>query len=212
MAVEAEPPRDGETEDMLPARGPQSPPTIHRVSRRPLGIAPVALIGAALTAVVILAIILLALGSWVAGIILLASSLLLLALLLVALEWEPEDPAARLVVTAADRARSRTRLISVAARAWSRAGLAVMRIRQRRYQLRWQLRRELEPLGEAALRGEQERAERLKARAREIDQAIREADRARAEAVGAARAEIERERATSDATQAIPVHPDGIDA
>lgn len=203
--INAARPRDGETEDMLPARGIQSPPTIHRVSRRPLGLAPVRLLGGGLLLALLLAILFIALGSWPVGIVLLACAVVLVALLLVAVEREPDDPAAQAAIIAADRARSQTRLIGVAARAWSRAGLAVVRFRQRRYRLRWRLRRQLEPLGEAAYRGDEDRVEVLKAQARRMEEALRQAERETAAAVQAARAEVERERAFSDPTRSLPV-------
>jgi hypothetical protein len=198
--------RDGETEDMLPLRGVQSPPTLHRVNRRPLGLAPVRLLGGGTLLALLLAIVFFALGSWPVGLVLLACAVALVALLLVAVEREPDDPAAQAAIIAADRARSQTRLIGVAARAWSRAGVTVVRFRQRRYRLRWRLRRQLEPLGEAAYRGDEDRVEILKAQARRMEDALRQAERETAAAVQAARAEIERERAFSDRTQSLPVH------
>lgn len=202
---ESNPTRDGETEDMLPTRGVQSPPRIHRVSRRPLGIGPLSLVAGALGAVLLLAVILLALGSWLVGVVLLACALVLLALLLVAVEHEPDHPAARVASTAADRARSQARLLGVAARAWSRAGLTLVRLRERRYRLRWRLRRQLQPLGEAAFQGDAARVERLRAQAHGLEADLHEVERESSEAVEAARSEIERERAPTQATQALPV-------
>jgi uncharacterized membrane protein (GlpM family) len=197
-------PRDGETEDMLPARGTHAPPTIHHVNRRPLGIGPVPLLGGALLVLVLLAIVLLAIGSWIVGMILLACSVALLALLLVAVEREPEDPAARVAVSAAGHARSQTHLIGVAARAWSRAGVALLRVTQRRYRLRWQIRRQIEPIGEAAYQGDEAKVERLRAEALRLEAALHEAEREGSEVLDAARVEVERERATSEATQTLP--------
>jgi septal ring factor EnvC (AmiA/AmiB activator) len=81
----------------------------------------------------------------------------------------------------------------------------VVRFRQRRYRLRWRLRRQLEPLGEAAYRGDEDRVEVLKAQARRMEEALRQAERETAAAVQAARAEVERERAFSDPTRSLPV-------
>jgi len=204
-SVEAISNRDGETEDMLPARGLQSPPSIHTVNRRPLGVGPVSLLGGVLLAIVIVALILLVSGSWVAGVVLLAAALVLVALLLVALEHEPDDPAARLANVAAQRAGEHTRVVGAAARAWSRAGFVVLRVAQRRYRLRWQMRRQLEPLGEAAYRGEEDRLEQLKARARQVEIALHEAEREAERAVDAAREEVERERRPVQATEILPI-------
>ena len=198
------PARDGETEDMIPARGLQSPPTIHHVNRRPLGIGPVPLLGGGLLALALVSIVLLAVGSWIVGVILLACSVALLALLLVAVEREPDDPAARLAIGAADRARSQTRLVGIAARAWSRAGVSLLRVSQRRYRLRWQLRRQLQPLGEAAYEGDEARINRLRLQALKLEAALHEADREGSEVVDAARVEVERERAPNQATQTLP--------
>lgn len=196
---------DGETEDMLPARGVQSAPSLHRVNRRPFGVGPVPLLGGGLVAAAVVTIVLFAVGSWVGGIVLLACALGCLALLLVAVEREPDDPTAQLAVSAAERARAQTRLAGVAARAWSRAGVALVRVRHRRYRLRWRLRRQLTPLGEAAYRGDAERVERLKAEAWRIEAALQAADREGAHAVGAARAEVDRERLVVQPTEALPV-------
>jgi hypothetical protein len=78
-------------------------------------------------------------------------------------------------------------------------------MRQRRYHLRWRLWRQLTPLGEAAYRGDADRVERLKARAREVERALHEAERESSEAVSAARAEVERERGATQPTQTLPV-------
>ena len=195
---------DGETEDMLPVRGIQSPPTIHHVNRRPLGIAPVPLLGGGLLGIAVVAIVLLALGLWIVGVILIACAVALLALLLVAVEREPDDPAARLAAGAADRARSRTRLLGIAARAWSRAGVALLGVSRRRYRLRWQLRRQIQPLGEAAYDGDEARINLIRAQALKLEAELHEAEREGSEVVDAARVEVERERATTDATQTWP--------
>jgi hypothetical protein len=160
-------------------------------------------------AAAVLAIVLFAVGTWPAGIVLLACALGCLALLFVAVEREPDDPAAQLAVSAAERARSQTRLAGVAARAWSRAGLTVLRVRQRRYQLRWRLRRQLTPLGEAAYRGDAQRVELLKAQARRIEDELHDADLEGARAVGAARAEVDQERLVVQPTEALPVERHG---
>jgi len=205
--------RDGVTEDMLPARGLQSPPRIHTVSRRPLGVGPVSWLGGATLAMLLVALILLATGSWLVAVVLLACALVLLALVVVAVEHEPDDPAARLATAAAERASSRTRVLGVAARAWWRAAVVVLRVAQRRYRLRGQMRRHLEPLGEAAYRGEEARVEALKSKTRRVEEALREAERQAEQAVGAARAEVERERIPVQATRTLPVvEPDGPEA
>jgi hypothetical protein len=203
---EAEPIRDDDTRDIIPVRGVQSPPTIHHASRRPLGLGPVPLLGAGLLAALLLGVVLIVIGAWPVGVALLACATVVAALLLVAVDREPNDPAAQVAAAVAERARSHTRLIAVAARAWSRAAVAVVRFRQRRYRLRWRFRRQLEPLGEAAYRGEEDRVELLRARAREAEEALRQTELGSAAAVEAARAEIERERAPAAPTRALPVH------
>jgi hypothetical protein len=200
----APPSRDGETEDMVPVRGVQSPPTIHRANRRPLGVGPASWLGGVLLVALVVALVLLFTGAWPVAAVLIACALIALALLLVAVEREPDDPAARLAVAAADRAVSHTRLLRVAAGAWSRAGLALVRINQRRYRLRWQLRRQLQPLGEAAYRGEDDRVQRLRAEAQQLERQLHDAQREGSHALGAARAAVERERVPLQATQAFP--------
>jgi len=151
-----------------------------------------------------IAIVLFAVGAWIAGMILLGLSLALVTLFLSGVRGQPDSRSARLARSAVGWARSLTRLTAVSARAWSRAALDLVKIRRRQRRLRHQLRDRLAPLGEAVCHDDQRRAEALKARASELEQALRETERQASAAVGGARRQIERERAPSQPTQPLP--------
>lgn len=195
------PPRDGHTESMLPEREVRFPTTVHHVHRRPLGLSPPPLLAAIAAVSLVIALSLLIIGSWIAGILFLAGSGLAAGLFLVAIRREPDEQASRLAVSAAGRADGFARLTAVTLRASTREGLELAKLWARRRRLRFELRRQLAPLGEAVHRDENDRVERLKAQADELDQALRETDLRASEAIAALRGQIERERATSQSTQ-----------
>lgn len=200
-----DPARHGDTVDMLPERDVQFPPTVHHVHRHPLGLSPGPLLAALAAGIFVMALILLALGSWVAGIVFLALFVLAVGLFVVATRREPEAQTSRLAVTAADRADGFARLTSVALRAWVAAGLERAKLWGRRRRLRFERSRRMAPLGEAVHENDRERAMQLKAQVEELDQAIREAERLAADVMATRRSQIERERATSQSTQQLPV-------
>lgn len=206
------PTRDGHTEDMLPRREVEFAPTVHRVHRRPFGLGPAPLLAALGGVMFVIALVLFALGSWVAGTVFLVMAGVAVCLLLVAIRREPEAQTSRLAITAADRADGFARLTAAAIRAGAPAGLELARLWGRRRRLRFELRRQLAPLGEAIHLGDEERALRLKAQADELGQSLRETDRRAAEAAAALRRQIERERAASQGTQQLPVVEEADDA
>jgi type IV secretory pathway TrbD component len=193
--------RDGETEQMLPQREVQFPPTIHRAHRRPLGVGPAPLLAGLSAGALILAIVMFALGAWIAGLVFLVLAATGAGLFLVAVRREPDSQSARLANTAGDRANGFVRLIAVTSQAATRAGVELAKAWHRRQRLRLQLRRRLTPLGEAVYRDDRAEAARLKAQAHELDEALHEEERRAAEAMAALRGQIERERATTQSTQ-----------
>jgi hypothetical protein len=190
---------------MLPEREVQFAPTVHHVHRRPLGLSPSPLLAGLGVVIFVIALILFALGSWLAGIVFLVLAGVTVCLLLVAISREPEAHTSRLATTAADRADGFGRLTAVAVRAGVPAGLELARLWGRRRRLRFELRRQLGPLGEAVHLGHREQAMQIKARADELDRSLRETDRRAAETTAGVRQRIERHRATSHRTERLAV-------
>ena len=181
-------------------------PTIHRVYRRPLGagLGPAPLLGALSALALLAGLVLLFTGSVIVGLIVLALTLALIALFRAATRSEPDSQAARLAGVAEDRARSGTRLAAATGRAWSRAAPEIVRIRMRQQRLHRELKAKLQPLGEAVHRGDQERVQELKAQTSELESAIRKADHEAALVRDELEHDVERERATSTRTEALP--------
>jgi hypothetical protein len=149
--------------------------------------------------------VLFALGGLVAGIVFLALSCASVGLFVVAVGREPESQSARLASTAASRAHELISLMAVVLHAASSTGLELAKLWQRRQRLRVQLRRRLAPLGEAVHRDDLDRAAKLKAQARRLDEALGDADRCRSDALASLRQQIERARANTQSTQRLPV-------
>jgi hypothetical protein len=179
--------------------------TVHEVHRQPFGVAPAPLLGGLGTLALIGAIVLFAIGGWIAGCVMLALTGALIALFWSAIKHERGSPVARLTLRAVSRARATARFTAVRARAWLRALVHLGRIRRRRRGLRKALRSQLMPLGEAVYRDEHERADSLKAQAHVLEHALELAEREASAVVRAAREEIDRERATVEPTEALPV-------
>jgi hypothetical protein len=188
------------------AREPvEFPPTVHEVHRRPFGLAPAPLLGGLGTLALVSAIVLFAVGGWTGGVVVLALGGGVMALFRSATRHEPDSMVARLASRTVTRARAMAGFTAVRVRASAGALLQLGRIRRRRRGLRKALQSQLMPLGEAVYRDEHERADSLKAQARELELALERAEREAAAVVRAAREEIERERATVQPTQALPV-------
>ena len=211
LQADRNPTRDGDTENMLPQREVQFPPTVHHAHRRPFGLSPAPLLAALAAVSLVLTLLFFGLGSWIAGIVFLAASGVLASLFVVAIRRESDEQTSRLAIAAAGRADGYARLTAVAVRASARSGLELVRLRGRRCRLRFEFRRQLAPLGAAVYERDQERAEQLKARADELDRALRETDGRAAEAIAALRDQIERERATSQSTQQLPLVKSDLD-
>jgi hypothetical protein len=100
--------------------------------------------------------------------------------------------------------RSIARFVAVAARAWAVAAVALLGIKQQRLRVRRELHSQLTPLGEAVHRGDQARVEQLKTQAEQLEQQLTTIDRNGSTVVEHARETVEREKASSQATQALP--------
>ena len=179
-------------------------PRFHEVRRQPLGLEPVALLAGLQTAALIATVVLFAVGAWAVGVALLAITLAMLALFVAGARRQPEAPLSRLMLNGADRVGSFLRRIAVSGRAWMRAAVRLLRVRQRRQRLRHELHRQLEPLGEAVYRGDDQRARALKAQARRIERALAETDHERAALLEDMHEQLADERAAVQATAPLP--------
>ena len=177
--------QDGETLEIKPgplrhSRVPagvltESPPAIHQVHRRPMGVHPVPLLGAFGAVGLILAIVLLANGSLVAGLILLGLAIAASALFFGGVSREPDAPAAAFFLRAGNRVRALSGMAGVGARAWMRAALELTRIRLRQLRLRRELKAGLAPLGDAVRQGDDRDLSALRRRRHEHSDRLAEA-------------------------------------
>jgi hypothetical protein len=181
------------------------PATMHKLHRRPLGVAPETLLGTCATVALMAAVVLFATGQWIGGLIALVVAIGTSALFGTAIRHQPDTPTARRTRRAIVSVSTSVRLMLVKLRTWSGAGVALLHIAQRRHRLRRKLRGQLGPLGEAVYRDDRERAETLKARASQIDQALKQAEREASAVVASAREEVARERTTAEPTEALPI-------
>jgi hypothetical protein len=165
----------------------------------------VVLLGALGILGLLLAIILFATGSLVAGLILLGLAVGALALWIGGIRQDPEAPGAKPALRALNRTGSLMALAAVGTRAWSHAGLELIKIRQRRMHLRRQLKAGLRPLGEAVYRGDEARAEVLRSRATDIERELGELEARASSVTAAARAQLAREHASVEPTRSLTV-------
>jgi hypothetical protein len=196
-----------ETRELL-AGLPDDPHTrIHEAQRRPFGAHPAPLLGGLALASLVIAIVLIAAGVWVVAVIALGLGLGAIALFIPAIRHDPTAPTARASRRAAAQATATAGLVAVTARTWARAAVSLLEIKRRRVRLRRRLHRQMGPLGEAVYRGEDERAEVLKASAARLEQELGDADRQASAVVSRARERTGREKATVQPTQELPADP-----
>jgi hypothetical protein len=148
--------------------------------------------------------VLFATGVWIGGVILLAAGLASGALLASAIRHEPSSGIARMARKALTRAGGFATFALRASLTWASALVSLADIRRRRHRLRRELRGQLAPLGEAVHRQDRARAERLKAHAAQLDQAVEEADRQAEAVLDRTRQEVREERSTVEATETLP--------
>jgi hypothetical protein len=195
----------GETLELpLPRHGVASAQSLYAVHRRPFGAHPVPFLAALAAGFLLVAVLLFALAGWVGGIIVLCFGLATAVLFLAAARSAPEAPLARRTLSAEARICAVTRLLAVGLRVWTRAGIQLLQFRARRRRLRRELEQRLAPLGEAVHRGDDTRAERIRAQAGEIERALQANHRASSAVITGARGEFERERDAAGSTRVIP--------
>ena len=198
-------PNNDDTIEILPReRHQELPPRLHHVQRRVVGVEVLPLALSATAVALALALALLIGGHLIAAIVLLVVAVVLGGFLRFGIRHEPRSEVARASLRASDRTRSRARLAVVAVRAWSGAAAEIVRERGRELRLRYRLRDQLRPLGEAVYRDQPERAEAIKAQAAALERELLDRRREAAAAVGAARGAIERERALIEPTESLP--------
>jgi hypothetical protein len=194
--------RDHDTAEVeLPAEEPfGAPATVYRVEPRLFGFASTHLLGALAALALLLGIVFFATGHWALGSLFVVFAVVLAALCAVLASRDPRSPLGRVVIATGATARDCARLAGVSLSAWSGAGRDVVRLHRERWLLQAELRRRLTQLGEAVHRGEDERAEALRADTRALEQ---ELDRRAAElaaALGLAHRRVEGERMSSQRT------------
>ena len=199
------------TRELLASQNPRPRASIHESHRRPLGAPPPAFLGALSLAALLLVLILLITGSWIGAIIALGAFIGLITLFIPAVRHDPNSQAARVTRRSVSNATNSARFAAVAARAWTHAGISLLHVKQRRLRLKRELHSQLAPLGQAVHRGDQARAEDLKARADELEQQLQDIDGNALAIVEGAREVVEREKATSQPTQTLPARGTEVD-
>lgn len=178
--------------------------SVHRVERRPFGVAPIPLLGGLALATLVLAIVLSAAVGWVAGICLLLVAAGLFSLFVAALRRQPEAREAQLLSGLVVKARDKGGFLVSGLRTWSRAGRQVASLRWRRLRLRRELRRRLTPLGEAVHHSDAARVDELKAELVSLQRQLDEATRHESAVLTAAQSKLERERGPVQSTEIFP--------
>lgn len=189
-------------EQELPAQlGRRRTASVHRIERRPLGVAPVPLLGGLALGALILAIVLGIAAGPIPGIGLLVVSAALFALLLTGVRRQPDSPISQVVSGLIVRTRDTASFSISSLGTWTTTGREIISLRARRFRLQRQLRRRLTPLGEAVHQSDAARAEELKAELADLQRQLEEARRHESAALTAAQSAVERERAPVQQTE-----------
>lgn len=199
-----------DTLEHLAEEGARPAMSFHDAQRRPLGAPPAAVLGAITIAALVAAMLLAASGAWIGAVIALGVSLGACTLLPAAIRHDPDLPGTHVARRSATRAKSTAWFVAIAARAWTRAAVSLLHIKQRRVRVRRELRQQLAPLGDAVHQGDQARADEIKAHVEVLERKLAESEGHASSAIEQAREIVERERATTQPTRALP--RDEIDA
>ena len=179
--------------------------SIHEAHRRPLGAQPPAFVGALGLVALILGLILLVTGPLISAVIALAVFVGLIGLFIPAVRHDPQSQIAQTTRRCVNRIMTIARFTAVATRAWAGATVSLVRVKQRRLRVKRELHSRLGPLGEAVHRGDEAHVQQLKAQADQLEQQLKEIDSDASAIVEGAREAVEREKASSQPTQALPV-------
>lgn len=198
-------------EQELPAQlGGRPRASVHRIERRPLGVAPVPLLGGLAVTALILAIVLWSSVGSIPGVGLLIVSLALFGLFLAGVRRQPESPISQALSRLAVRATGLISFLISIFGTWTRTGREVASLRARRLRLKRELQRRLTPLGEAVHQSDAARVEELKAELAELQHRLEEASRQESAVLQAAHSRVEQERAPVQPTEvfaAVPPRP-----
>jgi hypothetical protein len=180
---------------------------VARSQRRIFGLAPPGVLAALAAILLAFAIVALATGRWIVGILLLAGAAALAWLAAWTVRRIPDARVAQLAIAAGDVARGHAGFARVSIASWGTAGWQVMRARALQRRLASQQRTLVNSLGEAVFRGDDERAEQLKAEAHACADRIRQNERELELALAAARERVSRERDAIQATERFAPGP-----
>lgn len=196
-------------EQELPGTVGQKPAaTMHRIERRPLGVAPIPLLGGMAAGALVLAIVMFASVGWVPGIGLLLVSGALVGLLAAGLRRQPESATAQALSGLLVRGRDMSGFLLRSGRMWGRTGVELGSLRWQRIRLERELRKLLTPLGEAVHQDDIERTAVLKSQAAALQRQLDELGSLETSLVSTAQSRLERERVPVQATEALtPVSP-----
>jgi hypothetical protein len=180
-----------------------APAAMARSNRHVFGLAPPELMLVAALVALLLGVYFLAVEHWIVGGVLLVLALGLGRLFLWTAKRVPERRVAQLATAATSAAADRAELARVSVSSWSAAGWQVLRLRQMQRRLESEQSELIRQLGEAVVRDDWERADRLKAEARACGERIEQLANELRRTLETARERVNRERIGIQRTEVL---------
>lgn len=194
--------RLGDEEEPQPS-AEYGPVALAQAERRIFGVTPPGAIFALALVALAFAIYCLATGGWLAAGVLAIVSAGLAMFFVETARRLPDGRLARTALDLTDRARGRAGFIWVSLSSWSNAGRETVRLRSLQHRLRREQTALIAELGKEVYRGDDTRAEELKAEARALGERIEECSVQLHSALEDARMRVGRERMGIQPTQAL---------
>jgi hypothetical protein len=187
----------------LPAEEPlEEPIDIQHAEPRYFGLGPPVFVFGVLLVLLVGGIVLIVLGALVVGLISIALAACLLPTFLAGARRWPETRLARAGVSTAERVRDEADVAVESISTWSKASRDVVRLRKEQYRLRRERDAKIRELG-VAVYAEDERADELKASAKELDDRRSRNERELQRTIAGARRRTRKRRAAVVATEII---------
>lgn len=201
--LQDDPDSDARTGALSPSETEPASVAYMRAERRVFGVVPSTLTFVVACFLLALATILLTAQNLIVGVALLACSGALFVVFVSAARRDPTSALARAALGASSRVRGWVGFVGESAGAWSEAGRNLLRRRRELRALRAERSQVQFALGGAVYREDDVEVAALRARLRELDDAIVDQERAAAETLDRARRRVARERLTIQPTQQL---------
>jgi hypothetical protein len=196
---------DGDESSEAPVSAATTPldVTFGRTARHTFGLAPPEALLALAAVTLVIAVALFALGHWIFAGLSLMTAVVFARFFVWTSRRLPGKRVAQLAVAASDAASGHAGFARVSISSWWSANWALLRQRTLQRRIAYEQRGLINALGEAVFRGDNERAEQLKAKARACGERIAEHERELALAIAAARERVSRERVAIQQTERL---------